>query len=253
MFSFPLPSTSDIYNIYKHKYFSSSRSVGYPDYTENRVIRIATFEFYFSLVRPYLQNKNSALDIGCADGGFLDVLKAEKFENLEGVELNQEMFEDTGQHFKLFNQPIETVETGRQYDLITLFDVLEHIPDLKAAASNIHRFLDEKGIVVILTPDYNNLQRKIKGKNWFQFKPEEHINYFTQERITTFLKENNFEVIHVSEGVSLVNKEFIKDRLNRYNYSFLEFLFSVFGRLFFISRKFIKVSNSSIFVIARRA
>ncbi|MCD6067355.1 MAG: type 11 methyltransferase [Bacteroidetes bacterium] len=248
----PLDVQASIHALYKHRYFNSTEELGYRNYEKDSRIRAVTFSYYFRLIQKYLVRKKSVLDVGCSDGSFLRITQQNSFEKNEGIELNEEMFTAASKEFTVYDQPLELFDTKNQYDLITLFDVLEHIPDLKNACRKLHDICRRDGLLVILTPDYGSLARKVYGRKWFQFKPKEHINYFTRKRLIGLLSDNGFETLHAGRGVSLVDHEFINDRLRRYHYSFLGFLFSLFGRLFFLGRSHIKISNSSIFLIAKR-
>jgi SAM-dependent methyltransferase len=252
VYTSPLAAQESIYNLYKNKYFSSKGSLGYTDYEENSRIRVATFRYYFSKLEPFLSRKENVLDVGCADGSFLRITKDEVFNCNEGIELNEEMFERTSKEFHLYKQPLEQFVADKEYDLITLFDVLEHIPDLKNACAKLGDICRTDGLLVVLTPDYGSRSRKLYGSKWFQFKPEEHINYFTEKRMTELLAAYGFETLYTEKGVSRVDQAFIRDRLKRYGYRFPGFLFSLFGKLIFGGKPYIKINNSSIFLIARR-
>jgi len=67
---------------------------------------------------------------------------------------------------------------------ITFFDLLDHLPDLLAGIEKPLQLLPGNGSIVLVTPDYNNLQTELFGKYWFQFKPRKLNHYYFRIHFT---------------------------------------------------------------------
>jgi len=100
------------------------------------------------------------LDIGCAGGTFLDEARTEGFE-VAGIELNPSMAEHARAtyHLDVMISRIEDVPLNtwsRAFDIVTLLDCLEHVPQPLAAIRKIHRWLRPGGHVFIRGPLSNS-------------------------------------------------------------------------------------------------
>jgi 2-polyprenyl-3-methyl-5-hydroxy-6-metoxy-1,4-benzoquinol methylase len=105
-----------------------------------------------------------ALDVGCAAGYCLEVMKAKGW-NVEGLELDEEMCNslvNAGE--TIYHSSLESFENYGKYHVITLFDVIEHIPNVDVAFKKLNNLIDKDGIIIMVTPNHNSLQRRIFSK-----------------------------------------------------------------------------------------
>ncbi len=95
------------------------------------------------------------LDVGCGDGLFFD--KLSQFGDVEGVEFSAALLNPNGPHRQqIHTAPFDaSFQPGRQYGLITMLDVLEHLPDPIAALRHALSLLDENGKLLITVPAFN--------------------------------------------------------------------------------------------------
>ncbi|MBD3316728.1 MAG: methyltransferase domain-containing protein [Chitinivibrionales bacterium] len=210
-----------IYDIYSDHYFKSNES-GYDNYELAAHLRVRTFRRWYQEIKPYLLIQGGpALDIGCAAGYFLDILREEGW-NAEGIELDPEMRAQVrAKGFSVSDKPIEHFDGDKRYDLITLFDVLEHLPKLKNDARTLAGLLRDKGTIALVTPDFDSLQRKLLGKRWFQLKPTEHIHYFTRGTLRRLAEESGLKVVHTVSSGQYADLSFLHNRLVRYGFPHL--------------------------------
>lgn len=94
--------------------------------------------------------------------------------------------------------PIEYAANLRdRYDVILMFDVIEHFANPVATVDNIVRRLSDGGVLVIQTPMYE----RVTGEDWRQFNSPEHTFIFSRKSIRKFLK--TFGLEHVAEETAI--------------------------------------------------
>jgi SAM-dependent methyltransferase len=100
---------------------------------------------------------NSILDVGCGDALFFDRLL--EFGDVEGVEPNESIVNSSGPHFpKIRIGPFDgSFCPGKQYSLILLLDVLEHLPDANRALQQCMSLLKPGGSILLTVPAFNFL------------------------------------------------------------------------------------------------
>ncbi len=245
----PRISNEDLPSLYTTNYFNNS-SFGYEEYELTADLRIKNFAHWYSVVKPYTaKDKGNALDIGCAAGYFLEILKADGW-NIQGIELDQAMIEKLKQkNIPAYEKTFEEFPADKKYKLITLFDVLEHLPDTQGSLKKLASILDDGGVIALITPDYNSKQRKFFGKKWFQFKPHEHIHYFSPDTLKRAIEPYGLTVLHHENGGQFADVDFLLNRLERYGFKFLSKIFGGICGLFGWKKKFWYADTGSMFVV----
>lgn len=93
-----------------------------------------------------------ALDIGCGPGLFLEVLK-DFAREVEGLEPDPSLAAVAEARHRVHVQPFDqTFRPVVTYDLITMLDVLEHLPEPVAALRHVGKLLDDAGSLVLTVP-----------------------------------------------------------------------------------------------------
>lgn len=250
----PRIKNNDLYKIYEDNYFSSQNDgYGYKNYELTTHLRVKTFQKWMQDILPFVsKSKGTVLDIGCASGTFLDLMREKGWE-IEAIELDKAMVEKLkGKNIKVFERPFEEFSSDKKYKLITMFDVLEHIPDLKTTFKKIHELLDDDGVLALITPNFNSTQRKLFGKKWFQFKPQEHIQYFSPYTLAKAIEPYGLEIVHVSASGQYADTPFLLDRLNRYNFKLFKTIASAIANVFGLKNKYWYLDTGSLFAVIKK-
>jgi SAM-dependent methyltransferase len=81
-----------------------------------------------------------------------------------------------------------------RFDAITLFDVIEHLPDPPGALARLRDWLAPDGRLFITTPDAGSLVARLLDRQWWYIDLTEHIALFTRSNLTALLQRSGFEV-----------------------------------------------------------
>jgi len=249
----PRLEKSELLKIYSSNYFDN-KEVGYSHYTENKTLRKENFQKWVSDAIPFIKHNSSlqALDVGCAAGYCLEVFRQLNWKPF-GIELDKELAVSLGGNgYSIFDEPLIQLKTNEKFSFISLFDVIEHLTDLKENMAMLHTLLEDDGVVVLVTPNYGSWQRKLFKKKWFQFKPIEHINYFSRQSINKLATENGFQVVYSKRSGQFCDIAFLENRLKKYHFHFfLPFFYTVI-KLFGLKRKHFYVDTASLYVILKK-
>ncbi len=247
----PRISNEQIFDVYRHEYFDRNED-GYKGYEGIADLRIQTFEKWYRDIEPYYTHKGVALDIGCAAGYFLDILKENLWET-EGIELDHRMRKLViKKGYNVSNNPLEYFTSSRQYDLITMFDVIEHLPELQKDFAKISSLLSPQGVLALSTPNIDSFQHHLFRSRWFQFKPVEHLHYFSPRTLRRLAVDHGLSVELVKKSGQYSNIPFLRDRLQHYGFKKLGLIFDFFVKLFSLEKLNWYTDTGSIFVILRK-
>lgn len=156
--------------------------------------RMETFEKELKWLNKYTK-KGRLLDVGCAAGFFLNVAKKAKWD-AQGVEPNKWLANHGKENYglKVFAGTLEDAEfKDEEFEVITLWDVIEHMPDPNGSLKEINRIMKPGGTLVVSTPDYSSIFAKIFGRKWW-FLLSHHLFYFTPRTMKMMLEQNGFKV-----------------------------------------------------------
>ncbi|MHB0865502.1 MAG: class I SAM-dependent methyltransferase, partial [Minisyncoccota bacterium] len=204
MFIYPI--AYDALSLYDADYFAgATKGSGYVEYdTDKEPMRPAFIE-YLKEVDKFAPRKGELLDVGAATGFFMKI--ADEFGwRTKGVEIS-DYATTLAQKRGLDVRCGTLVNSGfaeRNFDAITMWDVLEHFADPQVDIRIAEKLLRPGGILAINTPDSGSLYARMMGKRWHLLVPPEHINYFTKKSVTALLRENGFSI----EKISKIGKSF---------------------------------------------
>lgn len=142
------------------------------------------------------KKRGRLLDVGCATGIFLAEMRQHGEWELHGVETNQEAAAYARTRFGLdiFIGELEEASYPNCYfDVITLWDVLEHLPDPRSALLEIRRILKPDGILLIQVPDANSLEARLFGRFWIGLDIPRHLYLFSMHTLNALLQQAGFE------------------------------------------------------------
>lgn len=157
------------------------------------------------------------LDVGAA-GGYLVERATRAGFDARGVEISEHAVAVASRVVpgKVHQGTLETLdlEPG-SLDVVTLFDVLEHLPDPESALSRLARWLAPGGRLAVTTPDVNSLSARLMAGAWPHYK-EEHLFYPSRRGLRMLLASTGFEVEHEERAMKYLSVAFAAPLFTRY-------------------------------------
>ena len=137
------------------------------------------------------------LDVGCGTGEFIYYAQKERW-NVFGIDIsaNRSKIAQIRTGIKIHKGTIhDSSYEMNSFDLITLFEVIEHLPDVKATLKKAFQLLKPGGIIAISTPNINSLRRLYQGIKWKGFTDDpNHIFFFNKKTLISMLKSCGFTI-----------------------------------------------------------
>ncbi len=197
----PEQATFDQYYGEMSKYEHNNHGGGESSFDLSKSQEIAAF------VRPHLQSCSTRiLEVGCATGRLLGLIKAAGYPNVLGVDPSPGCARAAT---ALYGVPVITGTLNRMelpprsQDFLILSGVLEHVRDLDLALRRLSEVLADGGRLHIAVPDAS---RYTEGEDApFQEFSVEHINYFGPDSLTNLLLRYGFRRIFSEQRMMTVN------------------------------------------------
>jgi 2-polyprenyl-3-methyl-5-hydroxy-6-metoxy-1,4-benzoquinol methylase len=203
----PVPSADEIIDAYD--------GVVDQRYEEERSGRIETFTRDLLAVERH-ERGGKLLDVGCHLGLFLDVAKERGWETT-GVEPSRwsvERARDRGQDVR--HGTLDNVHfADESFDVVTMWDVAEHLTDPLTELKRIHRILRPDGLLALSTMNVDALFPRIVGRRWPWYM-QMHLVYFSRRTLHNMLAKAGYRVVEVTPHRRVVRLSYLVSRLEPY-------------------------------------
>ena len=163
-----------------------------------------------------LKSSGKLLDVGCAIGLFLD--EAKNYFDVTGIELSNWAANIAGKQHKVFRNPLNHLDLKEQFDVITLWGVIEHFDDPRVEMEAVYAALKKGGIVVVYTGDVEAWLPRLLGKKWWWYQGM-HLAYFSRLTLSNLLESIGFDVLKCQNYCSYFQLFSLANSLNRYKFS----------------------------------
>ncbi|MFM9123920.1 MAG: class I SAM-dependent methyltransferase [Actinomycetota bacterium] len=187
------------------------------EYIEEEQGRLETFAESLELVRRY-RPSGRLLDVGCHVGTFLTLAEAAGYE-VAGVEPSRWGSEIArgriGGHVHCGAVEDAPLPEGG-YDVITLWDVIEHLPDPALDIRAIHAALRPGGIFAVSTMDVESLFARAAGRRWPWYM-QRHLVYVSRRTLPEILRRAGCQICEVTTHVRRVRLTYLASRLDAYS------------------------------------
>ncbi len=147
----------------------------------------------YTLLRKITTGKK-ILDYGCGVGDFLAFLQTKDYQ-VTGFEPDEKARQiakqKIGDHHIMHSSLKDSTET---YDIITLWHVLEHIPNLNEILIQLRNHLKDDGTLILALPNHASHDAKIYGKHWAAYDVPRHLWHFNYNSLQAVLKQFGMKI-----------------------------------------------------------
>jgi 2-polyprenyl-3-methyl-5-hydroxy-6-metoxy-1,4-benzoquinol methylase len=185
------------------------------------------------LIEQHQPVKGKILDIGAGTGDFLLEAKNKNWETV-GVEPNEKANSIAINKGVLFADTIEKLESN-SFDVITLWHVLEHVPDVAHQVAELKRLLKPSGTLIIAVPNFKSFDANYYKTFWAAYDVPRHLWHFSKTAIEKLFDKQNMNLVAVkpmwfdSYYVSLLSEKNKTGKMNFINGLAIGFVSNVVG------------------------
>ena len=207
--------------LYSEEYFKNDHSsiLGYSNYLQDQKNIVKTFDKRLKSIETFV-SPGKLLDIGCATGFFMHSAKMRGWK-VEGVEISEyaASYAKESFGFKIYVGDVLQIDLpANTYDLITLWDVIEHLTNPLEVLRVLKRALKKNGLLVFSTPDVESLPARLTKHKWIGYKlSDEHLTYFSKKTVALLLEKAGFTLVSSKHVGKYVSSSLFIDRLGLYN------------------------------------
>ena len=158
----------------------------------------------YRLIQRYCRGKR-VFDVGAGYGHFLLAGKQRGY-TIAGIEMSHANVDYIRDELQLpvVQADILSYDPNAKYDIVTMWDVLEHIDSADAVIARVATLLETGGFVFIQVPQFDGFFSRLLGDKWWSMGLD-HVNYFTRRTITRLLSAYGFEVRTIRSSIELKN------------------------------------------------
>lgn len=162
---------------------------------EQEKLDIAKFKYGLDIITSYVPEKGPLVDIGAGTGLFLKVARDAEWR-VSGVEFNRKAVENIKiLGIDVFDRPLDDgVYPENSVDVVSIWEVLEHINHPNEFLNQTERILKPGGILFVCVPNINALVTRILHEKSGTFGGHTHVNFFNVETLSRLLKKHGFEI-----------------------------------------------------------
>lgn len=187
----PQPSLEELPSYYKSEdYIShtdSSKSLFDKAYQSVKKMMLAQ---KLKLINSFATEEKTILDIGAGTGDFLQYISKHNWR-VSGVEPNEKARNLAKSKNLNLLRDLSSFN-NEKFDVITLWHVLEHIPNLKEQIEQFHHLLKPNGVLVIAVPNFESYDAKYYKEYWAAYDVPRHLWHFSKQGIKRLFTKYNF-------------------------------------------------------------
>lgn len=166
------------------------------EWEKSVILGDALFKGRMKIIGCY-KKTGKLLDVGCSTGYFLEYAKSRGWE-ISGCELSQYTASLSRGRLNADVRSGSFLDAGfpdDSFDAVTMWDVIEHVLEPASFIKEAFRALRPGGLLVICTPNYNSLSRRMLGYKWDAVCPPRHLQMFNSATLSKMVVRNGGKVV----------------------------------------------------------
>lgn len=222
--TFPQPKGDDLASYYK-----SSDYISHTDAKKSvidkvyQIVKKVALNNKVKLINSFKTERKNLLDVGCGTGDFLVTCKNNGW-NVVGVEPNKNAKELA--ESKISKQASSSIFLdineldSNKFDVITLWHVLEHVPNVEEYILKLKSLLKPNGVLVVAVPNYKSYDASYYKEYWAAFDVPRHLWHFSKTSIQKLFSKEQMQVVKIlpmkfdSFYVSLLSEKYKTSKSN---------------------------------------
>ncbi|CAM8630809.1 AdoMet_MTases domain containing protein [Comamonadaceae bacterium] len=164
--------------------------IAYEDHT------LALYDRYLKRMRQIVP-PGRLLDVGCSTGALMFAAQQQGW-SVEGLEIGEVSAAYAAQRLQVpvhAQSLYDFVAAPGSYDAIAFLEVIEHLENPVAAVQQLNHWLRPGGVLLVSTPNFDSLFRRLFGTRWWVVNcEEEHIQLFNRHSLEQVLQQHGFDV-----------------------------------------------------------
>jgi len=219
VFTFPQPDEINL-----PKYYESEDYISHTDGQRSlfekayQFVKNIALKNKLNLINDLQKEKGSLLDIGAGTGEFLNVANKNGWKTT-GIEPSEKAKSIAISKGVSFAESTEILE-NHSFDVITMWHVLEHVPDVEKQIKELKRLLKPNGTILIAVPNFNSFDAKHYGKFWAAYDVPRHLWHFSKTAIKILFEREKLQLKKVlpmpfdAFYVSLLSEKYKTGKMN---------------------------------------
>ncbi len=169
----------------------------YADYELDKPLIVRNMHKFLSFIQQK-QPTGTLLDVGCAFGYFVELARHQGYDayGFDASHYAADKARALVGGNRIQEGTIQQVKYPKgSFDVITMFDVFEHLQDPMSDMKKLNALLKPDGLIIIATGDTQSVAAKLMKRRWTFFIPPQHIFFFHRKNVTTLLNRAGFRPI----------------------------------------------------------
>ncbi|MDP3945108.1 MAG: class I SAM-dependent methyltransferase [Lutibacter sp.] len=200
--TFPQPKAEELSG-----YYESDEYISHTDSKETvvdklyQIVKKLALSNKLKLINSFKTADKNLLDVGCGTGDFLLICKNNGWK-VTGVEPNVKAKISAenklnGKSDSEIYPEINQINNESQFDVITLWHVLEHVPNLEAYISTLKKLLKPNGVLIVAVPNFKSYDANHYKQFWAAFDVPRHLWHFSKKSIHLLFEKHEMSMVKI--------------------------------------------------------